>query len=49
MMLAIAATRADGPVILSGAESVNKSYPSFWEDYQALGGQITIHPEGDAL
>lgn len=49
MMLAIAATRADGPVVLSGAESVNKSYPSFWEDYQALGGQITVHPEGDAL
>lgn len=49
MMLAIAATRADGPVVLSGAESVNKSYPSFWEDYQALGGQISVHPEGDAL
>lgn len=42
MMLAIAATRADGPVHLSGAESVSKSYPSFWEDYKALGGQITI-------
>ena len=48
MMLAIAATRSDGPVLLSGAESVNKSYPGFWEDYKALGGQISICQEGDA-
>ena len=47
MMLAIAATRADGPVHLSGAESVNKSYPSFWEDYKALGGRFSICQEGD--
>ena len=44
MMLAIAATRADSPIILSGAESVSKSYPNFWEDYQSLGGQIAVHP-----
>ena len=44
MMLAIAATRADGPVTLSGAESVSKSYPNFWEDYTALGGQTA--PQG---
>ena len=49
MMLAMAATRAEGPVHLSGAESVNKSYPSFWEDYQALGGRISICQEGDTL
>ena len=48
MMLAIAATRTDSPVLLSGAESVNKSYPGFWEDYKALGGQISICQEGDA-
>lgn len=42
MMLAIAATRADGPVTLAGAESVQKSYPSFWDDYAALGGQLTF-------
>ncbi len=40
MMLAIAATRASGKVVLSGAESVNKSYPDFWGDYAALGGQF---------
>jgi 3-phosphoshikimate 1-carboxyvinyltransferase len=40
MMLAIAATRADGQVIIHGAQSVAKSYPRFWEDYRRLGGQF---------
>ena len=38
MMAAMAATRADGPVTLLGAECVGKSYPGFWEDYKSLGG-----------
>lgn len=38
MMAAMAATRADGPVTLLGAECVAKSYPGFWEDYKSLGG-----------
>jgi 3-phosphoshikimate 1-carboxyvinyltransferase len=38
MMLAIAATRADAPVLLQDAGSVNKSYPGFWRDYVSLGG-----------
>ena len=41
MMLAIAATRATGPVLLRGANSVRKSYPGFWEDYRSLGGNAT--------
>ena len=41
MMAAIAATRCERPVTLTGAESVNKSYPNFWEDYVNLGGKIT--------
>ena len=40
MMLAIAATRAEGEVTIHGAESVNKSYPRFWEDYETLGGKF---------
>jgi len=40
MMAAIAATRCEGSVTLTGAESVNKSYPTFWEDYVNLGGKI---------
>lgn len=42
MAAAIAATRASGPVTISGAEAVNKSYPSFWEEYQRLGGVIHV-------
>jgi 3-phosphoshikimate 1-carboxyvinyltransferase len=41
MMLAIAATRADAPVTIVGGESVNKSYPNFWEDYESLGGKLS--------
>ena len=40
MMAAIAATCAEGPVTLVGAECVAKSYPNFWEDYEMLGGII---------
>ncbi|MEG1878812.1 MAG: 3-phosphoshikimate 1-carboxyvinyltransferase [Pseudoflavonifractor sp.] len=42
MMLAIAATRATGPLTLSGGESVAKSYPKFWADYAALGGKVEV-------
>ena len=40
MMLAVAATCADGVVEVTGAESVAKSYPNFWENYEQLGGTI---------
>jgi 5-enolpyruvylshikimate-3-phosphate synthase len=38
MALAIAATVADGPVIIKGAEAVAKSYPGFFRDFRRLGG-----------
>lgn len=38
MCAAIAATRASDPIIIRGAECVEKSYPAFFEDYQNLGG-----------
>lgn len=38
MMTAIAATRCEKPIALTGAEAVNKSYPNFWEEYARLGG-----------
>ena len=41
MMAAIAATRCERPVTITGAECVEKSYPRFWEDYERLGGQLT--------
>lgn len=40
MMAAIAATRCEKPVVLDGAECVDKSYPNFWKDYIKLGGVI---------
>lgn len=38
MSAAIAATMADAPVIICGAECVAKSYPTFWQEYRKLGG-----------
>jgi len=38
MALGIAATRADGNLVIDGSDAVKKSYPNFWEDYKSLGG-----------
>ena len=40
MMAAVAAVACKEPVTILGAECVKKSYPRFWEDYTALGGEI---------
>jgi len=40
MMVAIAATRCEKPVTITGAECVAKSYPDFWEEYERLGGKL---------
>lgn len=42
MSLAIAAQSCKQPIIISGADSVSKSYPEFWKDYQTLGGKIEV-------
>ncbi len=42
MCAAIAASRASEPVIIKGAECVEKSYPAFFEDYQKLGGITNV-------
>ena len=42
MSAAVAATACDNPVTILGAEAVNKSYPHFWRDFEALGGQICV-------
>ena len=39
MAAGIAATVADGPVNILGAECVSKSYPTFWQEYMHLGGK----------
>jgi 3-phosphoshikimate 1-carboxyvinyltransferase len=40
MMAAVAATGCERPVTITGAQCVAKSYPNFWEDYEALGGRV---------
>ena len=42
MAAAIAALGCEEPVTILGAEAVNKSYPSFFSDYIALGGRAEI-------
>ena len=43
---AVLAARAEGPVTILGAEAVNKSYPEFFEHFQALGGKVDVEPSG---
>lgn len=40
MAFAVAAMGAKGSITIGGAESVDKSYPAFYEDLKALGGSI---------
>lgn len=40
MMLSIAATRCENPIILRDYKCVSKSYPKFFEDFKRLGGQF---------
>ena len=42
MAAAIAGTFATGDVIIHGAEAVSKSYPSFFEDFEKLGGKYHV-------
>lgn len=38
MASAIASTMAEGEIIITDAEAVQKSYPNFWNDFRSLGG-----------
>ena len=40
MSIAVAATRVKEPIVLDNPQCVKKSYPHFWDDYRALGGNI---------
>ena len=42
MSAAIAATICGREVVINGAEAVKKSYPTFFEDYKKLGGEIHV-------
>lgn len=40
MTLAIASTRCEEPIVIEDYECIGKSYPSFFEDFKMLGGDI---------
>ncbi len=42
MAAAVAATICTDEVIITGAEAVNKSYPSFFDEYKKLGGETYV-------
>lgn len=42
MAMAIASLVCEKPVIIEGAEAVNKSYPTFFEDFKSLGGEFRV-------
>ena len=42
MAAAVAAVKCENSVVIRNAEAVNKSYPSFFEDYNKLGGNARV-------
>lgn len=40
MAAAVASAACRGPVTITGAQAVDKSYPTFWQDLQALGKTV---------
>ena len=48
MCAAVAASAATSPITIVGAEAVNKSYPTFFEDFEKLGGKHTCQVNSGA-
>ena len=42
MAAAVAATVADGPVRITDARAIDKSYPDFFRDFEKLGGRVHV-------
>ncbi len=42
MSAAVLSLICDGEVVIDGAETVSKSYPDFWNDFAALGGDVIL-------
>ena len=40
MSLSVAALRCQGDTVITDRESINKSYPSYFDEYSKLGGII---------
>ena len=46
MAAAVAAACSDRPVRITGAQAVEKSYPDFFRDFEALGGNAHVEHAG---
>ena len=42
MAFAVLGAYADGPTIIDGYKAINKSYPTFFEDFRRLGGKADV-------
>ena len=42
MAMSVASCRCEGSITISDMESINKSYPSFFEDLKKLGGEYNV-------
>ncbi|MCL2213838.1 MAG: 3-phosphoshikimate 1-carboxyvinyltransferase [Treponema sp.] len=42
MAASVASVLCEGPVVIQGADAVNKSYPGFFNDFRLLGGLVEI-------
>lgn len=41
MLAAVASVVCEDPVVITGAQAINKSYPSFWRELRELGKAVT--------
>ena len=41
MAMAVASCCCNGEITIDGAEAINKSYPTFFDDLNILGGRIS--------
>ena len=46
MAAAVASGACTGPVVVTGAQAVEKSYPTFWKSLRALGKEVEEDPFG---
>lgn len=49
MSLAVASSVCSEAVIINGSECVKKSYPEFWQDFAAVGGQAEVMGAGENI
>ena len=47
MAFSVAALFARGDTVITDAQSINKTYPSFFEDYNRLGGKANVISDGE--